>query len=55
MSVGFIPTLSAQAQTTRRPFLELGERLTRVDLVFELDHRLTLLEPFKTTHKGKFG
>ena len=33
---------------------ELRERLRRVQMVFELDHRVILLEPFRTVHKGKF-
>ena len=37
-----------------RPYFAC-ERLTSVLVVFELDHRLILLEPFQTRHKGKFA
>jgi hypothetical protein len=54
MSVGFIPTLSAQFQG-KRGLIFACERLVGVLAVFELDHRLALLEPFQTPHKGKFA
>jgi hypothetical protein len=53
MSVGFILPLPAPFQGQRGLVLAF-ERLRRVLLVSELDHRLTLLEPFKRAHKGKF-
>ena len=37
-----------------RPYFAC-ERLTSVLVVFELDHRLILLEPFQTRHKGNFA
>jgi hypothetical protein len=37
-----------------RPFPVL-ERWSGAVVVFELHHRLTLLEPFKITHKGKIA
>jgi hypothetical protein len=39
---------------TARPYFAC-ERLSSVLVVFELDHRLILLEPFKTLHKGNFA
>jgi hypothetical protein len=54
MSVGFIPTLSAQFQG-KRGLIFACERSVGVLAVFELDHRLMLLEPFKTWHKGNFA
>jgi hypothetical protein len=53
MSVGFIPTLSAQFQG-KRGLIFACERSTGVLVVFELDHRFILLEPFQT-YKGKFA
>jgi hypothetical protein len=53
MSVGFIPTLSAQFQG-KRGLIFAGERSTGVLVVFELDHGFILLEPFQT-YKGKFA
>jgi hypothetical protein len=37
-----------------RGLIFADERLASVLVVFELDHRLILLEPFKTLHKGNF-
>jgi hypothetical protein len=37
-----------------RPYFA-SERLNSVLVVFELDHRLILLEPFQARHKGKFA
>src|SRR6185312_205244 len=46
--------MSAQARRTARPFLiENAEPAFLV--VSELDHRLTLLEPFNLMHKAKFA
>jgi hypothetical protein len=53
MSVGFIPTFRSGFKS-RAAFSSI-ERLSGVLVVFELDHRLTLLEPFKIAHKGKFA
>src|ERR1700675_4933656 len=39
---------------TARPYFAC-ERLSSVLVVFELHHRLILLEPFKTLHKGNFA
>jgi hypothetical protein len=43
-----------RASTRRTASSFNRERLTGALVVFELDHRLTLLEPFKIVHKGKF-
>jgi hypothetical protein len=61
MSVGFIPTLSAPAQENlsqsprQRGLTFTVERSRGVLVVFELDHRVTLLEPFNMMHKAIFA
>src|SRR5215468_3590712 len=52
MSVGFILPLPAPFQG-QHGLAFAFERLSRVLLVSELDHRLILLEPFKTRYKGQ--
>jgi hypothetical protein len=46
--------LSTQFQG-KRGLIFACERLNSALVVFELDHRLILLEPFQTRHKGKFA
>jgi hypothetical protein len=54
MSVGFIPTLSAH-EKERRGLAFASERSAGVHVVFEWDHRVVFLEPFKMMHKGIFA
>jgi hypothetical protein len=49
----FHSSLARAVSRTARPCL-CFERLVRVLLVSELDHRLILLEPFQSAHKGQF-
>src|SRR6185295_12232791 len=51
-SVSFLP---CPRQLGERGLILPCERLTSVLVVFELDHRVILLEPFQTRHKGNFA
>jgi hypothetical protein len=52
-SVSFLPCPRGQCSEAR-PYIFADERLASVLVVFELDHRFILLEPFKTAHKALF-
>jgi hypothetical protein len=55
MSVGFIPTLSAQKLENGAALPLPGNAQVGVLVVFKLHHQLIVLKPFKMMHKGNFA